>query len=201
MLDTLMRPLINRPLGVAGRYLADRGASADVVTGLGVMIGLGAAVAIALGHYSTGFLLIILNRIFDGLDGAVASASAPTDRGGYLDIVGDYVFYASVPLAFAAVNPADNALPAAALLASFCLTAASFLTFAIIAAKRGLDTTSHGQKSFFYSTGLIEGTETIVFFLIATLLPDHFPLLAWGFAALCVVTTARRSALAIKLFR
>jgi phosphatidylglycerophosphate synthase len=200
MLDTVMRPLINRPLNSAGRLLARRGITANTVTIAGLVIGLLAAVAIATQYFVAAFALIVANRIADGLDGAVARTSAPTDRGGYLDIVVDYVFYGSVPLAFAIADPAQNALPAAALLAGFCLTCASFLTFATIAAKRGLETEAHGRKSFFYSTGLVEGTETIAFFLLMAALPAWFPTLAWIFAALCVLTAIQRSALAMKLF-
>ena len=199
MLDTLTRPLINRPLNSAGRMLARRGVTANTVTIAGLLIGLLAAVAIATHYFVAAFTLIIANRIADGLDGAVARAGAPTDRGGYLDIVVDYVFYGSVPFAFAIADPAQNALPAAALLAGFCLTCASFLTFATIAAKRGLETEAHGRKSFFYSTGLVEGTETIAFFLLMTALPAWFPALAWIFAALCVLSAIQRSALAMKL--
>ena len=200
MLDTVTRPLINRPLNSAGRLLARRGVTANTVTIAGLLIGLLAAVAIATHYFVAAFALIVTNRIADGVDGAVARAGTPTDRGGYLDIVVDYVFYGSVPLAFAIADPAQNALPAAALLAGFCLTCASFLTFATIAAKRGLETEAHGRKSFFYSTGLVEGTETIVFFLLMTALPAWFPALAWIFAALCVLTAIQRSALAMKLF-
>ena len=200
MLDTVTRPLINRPLNSAGRMLARRGVTANTVTIAGLLIGLLAAVAIAMHYFVVAFALIIANRIADGVDGAVARAGAPTDRGGYLDIVVDYVFYDSVPLAFAIADPAQNALPAAALLAGFCLTCSSFLTFATIAAKRGLETEAHGRKSFFYSTGLVEGTETIAFFLLMTALPAWFPALAWIFAALCVLTAIQRSALAMKLF-
>lgn len=200
MLDALLRPLIDRPLNAAGRALARRGANANAVTMTGLGVGLLAAVAIALQFYALAFALIVMNRLIDGLDGAVARATTATDGGGYLDIVVDYVFYGSVPLAFALADPATNALPAAALLASFCLTSASFLAFAIIAAKRDLETAAHGRKSFFYSTGIVEGTETIAFFLVMAALPGSFPLLAWIFSALCVLTAIQRSALALKSF-
>lgn len=200
MLDTVTRPLINRPLNSAGRFLARRGVGANAVTLAGLVIGLLAALAVGIGYFALAFALIVVNRVIDGLDGAVARASTPTDRGGYLDIVVDYVFYASIPFAFAVIDPAHNAIPAAALLAGFCLTCSSFLTFATIAAKRGLETETHGKKSFFYSTGLVEGTETIAFFLAMTAMPHWFPVLAWVFAALCVLTAIQRSVLAMKLF-
>lgn len=201
MLDTVMRPLIDRPLDAAGRGLARRGLRADTVTMVGLVTGLLASGAIAIHWFATGLVLIVINRLFDGLDGAVARATETTDRGGYLDIVADYVFYASVPLGFAIADPAQNALPAAALLAAFCLTCSSFLAYAIVAAKRGLETAAHGRKSFFYSTGLVEGTETIAFFLAMTLLPEWFAQIAWLFTALCVLTALQRSLLAMNSFR
>jgi len=200
MLDTVMRPLIDPPLNSAGRFLARHGIGATAVTLTGLVLGLLAALAIGAGYFAVAFALIVANRIADGLDGAVARASTPTDRGGYLDIVVDYVFYGSIPFAFAVVNPAHNAIPAAALLAGFCLTCASFLTFATIAAKRGLETETQGKKSFFYSFGLVEGTETVAFFLAMAAMPQWFPILAWIFAALCVLTAIQRSALAMRVF-
>lgn len=201
MLDASLRPLIDGPLDRVGRYLAHCGVSATIVTLAGLVTGLLAAVSIATGATGAGFVLILVNRLLDGLDGAVARASRVTDAGGYLDIAADYVFYAAIPLAFAAADPADNALPAAALLAGFCLTCSSFLAFAAIAARRGMSTTAHGRKAFFYSSGLVEGTETILFFLLMAAQPEWFPVLAWIFAALCALTALQRGLLAVVEFR
>jgi phosphatidylglycerophosphate synthase len=201
MFDAALRPLIDRPLATAGRATAHYGVSATAVTVAGLAAGLLAVIAIALQVYTAGFALVILNRVLDGLDGAVARATQPTDAGGYLDIVVDYVFYGGIPLAFAIADPARNALPAAALLAGFCLTCSSFLAFATIAAKRGLVTESHGRKSFFYSRGLVEGTETILFFLAMTAMPGWFAELAWLFAGLCLLTAVQRTAMAMSVFR
>lgn len=200
MLDARLRPLIDLPLDKAGAVLARRGISANTVTMVGLVTGIFAATAVALHYFTAAFLLIVCNRLLDGIDGAVARASAATDRGGYLDIVADYVFYASIPLAFAIADPQQNALAAAAVLAAFCLTGTTFLAFAAIAAARGLQSETHGRKSFFYSTGLIEGTETILFFLLISLLPGWFVPLAWSMAVLCVLTALQRTLLASKVF-
>lgn len=200
MLDAALRPVIDGPLNAGGRVLAHSGVPATAVTITGLAVGLLAAGAIALQAYAAGFALILLNRLLDGLDGAVARATATTDYGGYLDIVVDYVFYAGIPLAFAVADPSRNALPAAALLAGFCLTCSSFLAFAAIAAIRGLESEAHGRKSFFYSTGLVEGTETILFFLLMAAVPAWFAVLAWIFAGLCVLTAIQRGMLAMNTF-
>ena len=84
-------------------------------------------------------VLIIANRVCDGLDGAVARSAGGTDLGAYLDITLDFLFYSAVPFAFAVADPA-NAMAAAFLIFSFVGTGSSFLAFAIIAQKRGIST-------------------------------------------------------------
>jgi phosphatidylglycerophosphate synthase len=192
MFDAKLRPLIDPPLNAAGRRLAAWGISADAVTLTGMMLGLSAGAALACGGFALALALIIANRLLDGLDGAVARAKGLTDFGGYLDIVADFIFYVSVPLGFALADPA-NALPAAVLLASFTLTGISFLAFATLAAKRGIETAAHGRKSFFYNTGLAEGAETIAVFIAICLWPGWFAAIAYGYAALCLLTVVQRS--------
>ncbi|MFN3516278.1 MAG: CDP-alcohol phosphatidyltransferase family protein [Novosphingobium sp.] len=199
MFDARLRPLIDPPLNAAGRWLARRGISANAVTLAGLAPALGAGGAIAAGHFSLALALILLNRLLDGLDGAVARSRGLTDFGGYLDTLADYVFYIAVPLGFGIVS-ADNTLPALLLVASFTLTCASFLVYAAIAGRRGQQGSTHGAKSFVYSTGLAEGAETIAVFIAMCLWPMHFPALAAGFAALCLLTVAQRTALARREF-
>lgn len=192
MFDAKLRPIIDGPLNVAGRWLATRDIRADHVTIAGFAIGIGAAIFIARGAFGLGLLLIGLNRLADGLDGAVARATAPTDRGGFLDIALDFAFYAAIPLAFAIHDPAANALPAAFLIAAFLANGTAFLAFAIAAAKRDLTTADQGVKSFFYMAGMAEGAETIAVFCAFCLWPSGFAWLAGGFAALCFVSAVAR---------
>lgn len=200
MLDARLRPLIDPPLNAVGRVLSNAGITANMLTFAGLAIGLGGAAAIAIGHVWLGLTLIIANRILDGLDGAVARASTPTPLGGYFDIVADFAFYVSVPLGFGILANA-NTLPALVLVAAFVLTGVSFLAFAVVAAERGEKTQAHGEKSFFYSTGLAEGTETIAVFVAMCLLPSWFGVMAYAYAGLCVLTVLQRSALAAATFR
>lgn len=200
MLDARIRPLIDPPLNAVGRALAGLGVSANGLTFAGLALGLGGAAAIALGHIGWGLALILANRLCDGLDGAVARVRGPSDLGGYFDIVADFAFYVSVPVGFGILGTA-NQLPALVLVASFVLTGVSFLAFAVIAGKRGASTEAHGKKSFFYSTGLAEGTETIAVFIAMCLFPAWFGVLAYGYAGLCALTVFQRSALALSAFR
>jgi phosphatidylglycerophosphate synthase len=145
-------------------------------------------------------IFVALGRMADGLDGAVARAGRKTDFGGYLDILADFTFYAAIPLAFAARDPTNNALAAAALLFAFYVNAAGFLAYAAIAAKRGLETRAQGEKSLYFSAGLMEGAETIAFFAAFCLWPASFAPLAAVFAGLCLVTVLARLVLAARVF-
>ena len=200
MLDARLRPLIDPPLNALGRRLAALGVSANMVTLGGLLLGLGAGAAIADGQFHLGLALIIANRLLDGLDGAVARATQLSDFGGYLDIVADFAFYVAIPLGFGLAAPV-NQLPALLLVAAFTLTGISFLSFAVMAAKRGLESSAHGKKSFFYNTGLAEGTETILSFVLMTLFPGAFPLIACIFAGLCALTVIQRTFAALAMFR
>ena len=192
MLDKAIQHALRPLMTQAARGLVRLGAGADAISFTGFAIGVLAAVAIACQQYLAGLALLLLSRLMDGLDGAVARATAPTDRGGFLDITLDFLFYAAIPLAFALADPVANALPAAVLLASFIGTGSSFLAFAIVAEKRQLSSLAFPDKSFYFLGGLTEATETITAFAAMCLWPQWFPHLAYGFAALCGITTVLR---------
>jgi phosphatidylglycerophosphate synthase len=200
MMDRHLRPLIDPPLNRLGLLLASAGATANAVTLAGLAAGLAAAAAIAAGAFAPALGLILVSRLLDGLDGAVARARGPTDFGGYLDIAADFLFYAAIPFGFVLWDPAANGLAASFLLLSFYVNGASFLGFAILAAKRGLRTDSHGVKSLYFTAGLLEGSETILFFVALCLWPAGFAPLAWAFGALCLVTALARILLARRQF-
>ena len=192
MLDAYARKLIDPPLNVAGRGLARLGIGANSVTLAGLGFGLAAAVAIASGAFAVGLCLILLSRLADGLDGAVARATHKTEFGGYLDIASDFFFYGAVPFGFVLFDPAANGVAGAFLLLSFYVNGASFLGYAILAEKKGMATRAQGIKSLYYSNGLLEGTETIAFFVLLCLLPTYFAPLAYLFGALCFATATLR---------
>ena len=192
MLDRRAQTVLKPALLTLGRWLVRTGVGANTLTVAGCALGLAAALAIALQAYLWGLGLLLASRLLDGLDGTVARLTKPSDAGGFLDITLDFVFYAAIPLGFALADPAAHALPAAVLLASFIGTGSSFLAFAALAEKRGLADTALPGKSFYFLGGLTEATETIAVFAAMCLWPQHFAWLAYGFAALCALTTAMR---------
>jgi phosphatidylglycerophosphate synthase len=191
MFDALLRPVIDKPLNLLAARAVRWGISANLLTICGGVLAACAGFALAGGHTHVGLVLVIANRLLDGLDGPVARITGPTDFGGYLDIVADFVFYLAVPLGFGLAAPA-NLIPALVLACCFGLTGISFLAFATMAAKRGLETSAHG---------LAEGTETIVVFILFCLWPAHFPTIALAYAGLCLITVVQRTAAAWAAFR
>jgi phosphatidylglycerophosphate synthase len=200
MLDAVARKLIDPPLNALGVRIAARGVTANSVTLVGLVLGLLAAALIAIGWTLIALIPLLASRIADGLDGAVARATHKTDFGGYLDIACDFLFYGAVPFAFVVMDPAANAVAGAFLLASFYFNGTSFLGYAILAEKRGMETQAQGVKSLYFSNGLLEGTETIMFFVLLCLFPASFAMLAWVFGTLCFATATLRLFAARRLY-
>lgn len=200
MLDRFALPLFAAPHRLVAKAFLRVTLAPNFVTVAGAAIGLAAAPLIAMHCYLWALVLILINRFFDGVDGTMARMTGPTDRGAFLDIVCDFLFYAAVPLGFAFAEPA-NAFPAAVLLASFVGSGTSFLAYASIAAKRGETSPNYPNKGIYYLGGLTEGTETIITFCAMCLWPQHFPAIAYVFAAACTLTTVTRIYFGAKSFK
>ena len=197
MFDAALRPLIDPPLRAAARSIYATGLSPNQVTLGGLGLGLLAVPALFFEFYWLALVLIGLNRLLDGVDGALARlwierGRTPSAYGGFLDISADFIFYGAIPLGFALANPGENALAASFLLSAFLATGTSFLAFAILAEQHGLSTQARGKKSFYYIGGLAEGAETIAVFVLMCLLPAWFPVLALIYGLLCWATVVVR---------
>jgi phosphatidylglycerophosphate synthase len=200
VLDRAARRLIDPMLEQLAVAAQQRAITANQVTVAGFACGLAAMAAIALQSYGLGLLLLLANRLADGVDGALARRNGATDLGGYLDIVLDFIIYSGAAFAFALAQP-DHAVAAAFLIFSFMGTGSSFLAFAIFAAKRKLDGEEAANKSFYYLGGITEGTETILLFVIVLLFPGWFPAAAYLYGTLCWLTTVGRIGAAVQRLR
>ncbi|RWX57523.1 CDP-alcohol phosphatidyltransferase family protein [Photobacterium chitinilyticum] len=192
MLDRYAIKVIRWPLQTFSALPDKLGITANQITLAGFAIGMLALPSLILQEYLWALAFILLNRIFDGLDGAVARRQGISDCGGFLDITLDFLFYSMVPFGFVLANPDANAVAGAFLIFSFIGTGSSFLAFAIMASKRNIESPVYKQKSLYYIGGLTEGTETISCFILFCLLPQHFATIAWIFGTLCWITTSTR---------
>jgi len=200
MIDHFVNGLLHKKIEYVSKYIPHN-ISANAITLMGFFIGLLAVYFISIKFYFLGLVLIIINRFFDGLDGAVARKNGITSLGGYLDITCDFIFYSAVIFGFALAEPNQNSLAAIFLLFSFVGTGTSFLAFAVIEKKQNLFPSERGEKTFYYNRGLVEGIETITFYIIVCFFPEHFSIVALIFGLFCWLTVFGRIYSAFILLR
>ena len=200
MIDNKINKYISSYLNDIAKVLCRKGINANWITISGLIIAFLCFIALSFGHFHLGLILIIINRFLDGLDGSLARLSKPRKFGAFLDITSDFAFYALIPLGFAVFSPYENALPTAFLLAAFYVNGSSFLTEAIIVEKYNIKI-DQKDKGFFYSFGLIEGFETICFFLFICSFPNLYGDAAYIFFGLTILTHVIRVVRAFKRFR
>ena len=200
MIDKKIRKYTDGYLNQIANVLFRKGIDANWVTILGLIIAFFCFIVLSSGSFYLGLILILINRFLDGLDGSLARLSKPKKFGAFLDITSDFAFYALIPLGFAVFSPYENALPTAFLLAAFYVNGSSFLTEAIIVEKYNIKI-DQKDKGFFYSFGLIEGFETICFFLLICSFPNLYSNAAYIFFGLTILTHVIRVVRAFKRLR
>jgi phosphatidylglycerophosphate synthase len=174
VIDARLRPLKDRLLDpVAGAAARRCGPLPFTVASLG--LGLGAALAAASGLVIWSVVLWLTGRVSDGLDGAVARRRGVTsDLGGYLDILGDTVVYAAVPIGVAvAVDQRAAWIAVAFLLAAFYVNAVSWAVLSALLEKRRPAREVGSAPSVHMPAGLIEGAETIVLYTLLLAFPGQ----------------------------
>ena len=181
--DRVATPLANRL-----RYV-----SPMTMSMLALAAGLLASYAAYRKQYLWAFGLWYLNRALDGLDGLIARMhDQQSDLGGYVDIVTDYVIYASLPIGLVAGSPSNERyLALAFMLAAFYVNSASWMYLAAILEKRSAHD-SNTQTTIVMPAGLIGGFETIIVYGIFLLFPTYITLLFSIFGVLVFFTAFQR---------
>ena len=192
MFDPLLNKILRPPLALTAKPLIRFGITADQVTIFGFILGIMAVPAIMNEQFTLALTLILLNRLCDGLDGAVARQTHTSDAGGFLDISLDFIFYSAIVFAFIVSHPEQNAIAGSLLMLSFTATGSCFLAFAIMASKHNIDNPQYPNKSMHYMGGLAEGFETIVVLCLFCLFPEHFVPIALVYTAACCITAGVR---------
>jgi phosphatidylglycerophosphate synthase len=162
---------------------------AGTVTAAAFIVGVGACVAAGFALWTLALGLWLVNRVLDGLDGPVARATAPTDRGGYLDVLSDFTVYGGFVVAMAIAVP-DARLACGVLLFTFYVSGTALLALSSLLERRRQNDSD--GRSVRLTGGLAEGFETIVVFSVFCLLPSSAEAVAWAFAALVGITAIQR---------
>ena len=166
------------------------------MTILGFVFGIFMCLSIFFQLYLFALVLLILNRLCDGLDGVMARLTTPTPLGGYLDIVFDFTIYSGFVLAFGLSNSSYTTI-SMLLLFFYIGTGTTFLAKAAIRPQlekisKKTELIEDLPKSFYYTSGLVEGAETIIFMVLCLLLPSFFVFISVIFGILCLVTFISR---------
>ncbi len=189
MLDSALRAQLAPSLDrVAGR-LEEAGVRPAGVTGVGLVVGIGACLAAALAVWPVALVAWLANRALDGLDGPLARRRGATDFGGVLDFVADFVVYGGFVVAVAIAVP-DARVACAALLAAYLLNNVAQLSFASLVEKQRLG--FGDERSLRLTPGLTEGTETILAYVAFCLFPGDARWVAWIFTAMVLFTVGQR---------
>ena len=186
-LNLFFRPILTK----IAKVLISKKFTSNQITLFGFILGIFSFIFLSLGMIYIALLFFILNRIFDGVDGTLARLSKPTDLGGFYDIISDFFIYALLPLGFILFDK-NNFLSMSFLLTSFIGTCSTFLTTAWIFEKKKIQIEKLSKKSFYYSEGLIEGTETIFLFILMFIFYEVASFIAWIFGVLCFITALIR---------
>jgi phosphatidylglycerophosphate synthase len=184
--ETLLRPLLNRTILQI---------NPTHITVLAMLVGVAAGIAAWQQSFLLAIGLWLLNRVLDGLDGSIARMTErQSDLGAYLDIVLDHVTYIAIPLGIAMADGSSAGfLALALLLASFYVNGATWMYLAALLEKRQAGAQATGElTSVTMPSGLIEGAETIGFYLLFLIFPQLLVPLFAVMAVLVVITAGQR---------
>lgn len=195
MLDTRARRLLAGPLDRVAERLDRPLITPDRITVLGLLTGIGGAVAAARAVWGLALVLWLCSRLLDGLDGPLArrrrAAGADHDdaAGGFLDITSDFVVYGAFVVGVA-LGSGAGMLPFLLVLLAYYVNGAAFLAFSSIAERRGVAIDDGRSLSFL--GGLAEGTETVIVHSLWCVLPGYAAQIAWVWAAVVGISAMQR---------
>jgi phosphatidylglycerophosphate synthase len=166
MIDTKYRKKIQPAFDWLGVKLKKIGFKPYQITILALVIGLFSALMIAMNNYIIGIFFLWLSGLFDVLDGTLARLlNQSSKKGAYMDLIFDRFVEAAVIMGFYYSAP-EHVL---AYLLFFIGAIYNFSTF--MAAGALFKNT--GIKGMHYDVGLVERTETFVFFTLM-LIFNHY---------------------------
>mgnify|MGYP003342586361 FL=1 len=191
MFDRQIQKYTQKPLQYIAKLFL-KFISPNHMTLIGFSFGVLMCLSIIIDQYLIAIIFLFLNRLSDGLDGAMARLQTPTPLGGYLDIVLDFLIYGGFVLSFG-ITEQNNTLLSMVLLFCYLGTGSTFLAkAAILPSLTNQNLNEEIPKSFHYAVGLVEGTETIVFMVLCLLFPNLFIYFSFIFVILCLITIVFR---------
>lgn len=194
MIDEPFRQWMARRWSAPAGMLHRAGVTANQISVAAAVLGLAAAVLVAVQLPWAGVALWLVSRVLDGYDGMVARLSGTSTLfGGYLDITLDMLAYSAMAIAFAIAMPADRVLWMLVLL-GYVMAITTTLALSSLAEKA--DRQLGGNRSIQFTRALAEGGETTIVYVVIALVPSvsRYTLLVW--IALLAISAVQRTRMA-----
>lgn len=189
MFDRRARALAAPVLDGAASHLERIGLGANSLTAIGWVAGVGAFAAASARAWTWALVAWLANRLFDGLDGALARRRGATDFGGYLDVLADFSVYAGLVVAFAVALPGTR-IAGPALLFSYVMSMSAMLAASPMLDRRQVSRSD--ERTVRFLGGIAEGLETMVAYVVIMLAPRIAAGVEWVFTVLVLVTAMQR---------
>ncbi|MGB3771098.1 MAG: CDP-alcohol phosphatidyltransferase family protein [Rhodococcus sp. (in: high G+C Gram-positive bacteria)] len=198
MIDNFLRRHLDGPLARVAASLDRPAITPDRLTGAGLLVGLGSALAAGLQWWWVALVLWLLSRAADGLDGPLArrrkaASGSTSEAGGFFDITADFVVYGStvVGVAFGVTAAYDAPWwPFLLVLLAYYINGTAFLAFSSIAERT--DRRIDDGRSLSFLGGLAEGAETIAVHSLWLLFPMFGDSIAVVWAVVVAVSSGQR---------
>jgi phosphatidylglycerophosphate synthase len=194
VIDDAFRARLPQLAGPLLAFYARMGWTPNQLSVVGLMIALGASLAVLTDHAWVALGLWWVSRLVDGTDGAFARQSGQvSDFGAYLDIVLDMIAYGAMVLAFAVRHP-DYATAWLGMLFLYSVCIASALALGVQESKRAQPT--RDDRGLRLAAGLAEGGETGIAYSAFLLWPEGLSLTTSLWVAILAWTVGARTILA-----
>ncbi len=185
MIDSKLRPIVQGSFEKLGKGMIKINRTPDQLTILAFLLGVAAAVMTGMQNPVGALILLWLSGILDVLDGTVARLIGRSTSGGaLLDLILDRMVEAAMIFGFFYWMP-DYAAMYLLFLTGMIFNFSTFLA-------AGSLYQNLGEKSMHYDSGLLERTETFIFFSLVLVFPQAAFVLFLIFNFLLFVTGIRR---------
>lgn len=197
MLDTIVRPRLQPGLERVADVAVRAGMHPLTFTLAGLVLGLAASVAAGFALWWMALALWLISRVFDGLDGPVARLGGRSSAfGGWADFSSDMAVYGAF-VAGCAIGQPDARVACLVLLVTYYVNGGTLLGLSAAAERARL--VPPDNRTFHFTRGLAEGTETIIVHALMVLLPAFMAPIAWVFAGAVLITIGQRVRLAHRM--
>ncbi len=203
MIDGALREVKEKllfPLAIqTGKYIHP-----TIITVVSGVFGICAGMSAARQLYGLGLTFWIINRFLDGLDGTVARVhNHQSDLGAYIDIVIDFIVYAAIPIGLVMGRPEHLSISALIFLFGvFYVNTISWSYLSALLERRAQGAAVHDKKtSVIMPKGLVEGAETIFFYVLFFIFPSAIGVLFLIMGALTAVSAGQRVVWAVRTLK